>query len=223
MKKTRGALIGAVAFFALVSGSVPAVAGTDPETDPEWVSDGVVQTEPPAEPEEPVTDVANPDTEPQPSADDKPTDFSGVAAGYECRSGGVYLPKTKGGKYHRGVGATQSNYNGTSRTARSTFTADVSGEVGVSVSHGLQVSVNAMIGQIEGKFDVNLSAKLTAKIGNSISVDTPPHKRTNAKYGVYRLKNTGVSYVSYSNCATSTKRTVTSYTPYRVGWYLWEN
>ncbi|MGV9254951.1 hypothetical protein [Streptomyces sp. NPDC003697] len=43
-----------------------------------------------------------------------------------------------------------------------------------------------------------------------------------AKYGVYRLKHTGVSYTLYSNCSSSTHKTITSYTPYRVGWYLWE-
>ncbi|HET6360207.1 hypothetical protein [Streptomyces sp.] len=68
---------------------------------------------------------------------------------------------------------------------------------------------------------MNLSAKLAAKLGNSIAVDTPPRKTTNAKYGVFRLKNTGTSYIIYSNCRTSARKTVTSYTPLKVGWYLW--
>ncbi|WP_405891146.1 hypothetical protein OG612_04725 [Streptomyces sp. NBC_01527] len=63
-----------------------------------------------------------------------------------------------------------------------------------------------MIAKIEGRYEVNLTAKLTARRGNSIQVDTPPKRTTNAKYGVYRLKNTG-----------------TNYTPMKVGWYLWES
>ncbi|MGW2698407.1 hypothetical protein [Streptomyces sp. NPDC001296] len=79
-----------------------------------------------------------------------------------------------------------------------------------------------MIAKIEAKYDVSLSASLTAKLGNSVSDDTPPHKTTHAAYGVYRLRNTGTSYVIYSNCQTSAKSTVTSYTPDYVGWYIWE-
>ncbi|WP_327246601.1 hypothetical protein [Streptomyces sp. NBC_01320] len=98
----------------------------------------------------------------------------------------------------------------------------MTGEVGVSVSGDLQTSVNAMLIKIKAKFNVTVSAKLTAKLGNSISVDTPPHKTTHAKYGVYRLKHTGVSYVIHTNCTVSPEKTVVSYSPYRVGWYLWE-
>ncbi|WP_344007746.1 hypothetical protein, partial [Streptomyces thermocarboxydovorans] len=93
----------------------------------------------------------------------------------------------------------------------------------LSVTAGLAVSKEFMVAKIEGKFDVNLSFKLTAKLGNNIAVDTPPKKTTNAKYGVYRLKHTGKSYKIYSNCTTSAKKTITSYSPYRVGWYLWES
>lgn len=57
----------------------------------------------------------------------------------------------------------------------------------------------------------------------TISVPTPAHKTTNAQYGVYRLKVTGTSYMLHQNCTTSPKRTVVSYSPLKVGWYLWEN
>ncbi|MFH8657534.1 hypothetical protein [Streptomyces afghaniensis] len=135
---------------------------------------------------------------------------------------GVYIPESGGKKYHKGVGPTLSNYNGTSRTAKSTFTSEVTGEVGISYTAGLTVSRDTLIVKLEGKFDVNLSAKLTAKLGNTIAVDTPSKKTTNAKYGVYRLKHVGKSYTIYSNCTTSAKKKITSYSPYRVGWYLWE-
>ncbi|WP_329042958.1 hypothetical protein OHT61_31745 [Streptomyces sp. NBC_00178] len=133
------------------------------------------------------------------------------------------MPKTRGGTYHKGVGPTHSNDNGTSRVTRSTFISDATDEVGVSVTAGLASSVSVMIAEIEGKYEVNLTAKLTARLGNSIAVDTPPKRTTNGKYGAYRLKNTGTSYKIYSNCKTSTKKTITSYTPLKVGWYLWES
>jgi hypothetical protein len=49
--------------------------------------------------------------------------------GWECSMNGgsmnmsvsVYYPTSKGSDYHKGVGAEQANYNGTSRTSRSTF------------------------------------------------------------------------------------------------------
>ncbi|MFE9093042.1 hypothetical protein [Streptomyces sp. NPDC007264] len=139
-----------------------------------------------------------------------------------CDRRAVYAPTYKGGDQHKGVGAPQANTNNTSHTAKSTFTAEVSGTVGVTYSGHLSVSVESMIAKIEAKYDVSLSASLTAKLGNAISVDTPAHKITHAKYGVYRLRNQGTSYVIYSNCQTSAKNTVTSYTPHYVGWYIWE-
>ncbi|MFF3329519.1 hypothetical protein ACFYWX_08130 [Streptomyces sp. NPDC002888] len=217
-----------VAAVTALAAAAPAAAhadGTDPATD-----DVVVGTAPPAEPEEDVTDVPEAEVTQPPATDPgdiqlpiptKPKPTDGTDAEY-CDRANVYTPKTKGAKYHKGVGATLSNTNNTSRTAKSTFTSEVSGTVGVSVSGGLSVGVDVMIAKIEAKYDVNLSASMTAKLGNSISVDTPSRKTTNAKYGVYRLKNTGTSYIIYSNCQTSAKKTVTSYTPLKVGWYLWE-
>jgi outer membrane biosynthesis protein TonB len=225
-KATRIAVTVAAATALAASASIPAFAD---ETDP-VVDEIVVGTEPPAEPEEDVFDVpeeevtqepgAEPDEEPELPLPSKPTD---KPDGEYCDPAKIYTPKTKGSKYHKGVGPTLSNYNGTSRTARSTFTSEVTGTVGVSVTAGLAVSVDVMLAKIEGKYDVNLSASLTAKLGNNIAVDTPSKTTTNAKYGVYRLKNTGVSYRIYDNCQTSAKKTVTSYSPMKVGWYLWES
>ncbi|MEV7278216.1 hypothetical protein [Streptomyces sp. NPDC093111] len=192
----------------------PAPVGTAP-------ADDAVNTAPPPEPEE--TDLQAPgDPEPEPAVTGKPpTDTTnGEYCGPTQR---IYNPTSKGTTYHVLVGAVNSNYNGTSRTVRSTFTSEVTGEVGVSITAGLSPSIEVMIAKIEGKYEVNLSAKLTAKLGNSVSVDTPPKKTTNAKYGVYRLKNTGTSYTVYSNCTSTPKKTIISYTPMKVGWYLWEN
>lgn len=216
----RGPLVAAVALAAVAGLAAPAgayaaqpgpalVAGDLP-------ADEEIHTGPPAEPEADDPTTAEPVDPAKPPSDGPQTDYCGPTQR-------IYTPTSKGSTYHFGVGPTNSNYNGGSRTARSTFTSEVTGEVGVTVSAGLTTSVDVMVAKIEGKYGVDLSAKLTAKLGNSIAVDTPAKKTTNAKYGVYRLKNTGTSYFLYSNCTTSAKKTVTSYTPLKVGWYLWES
>jgi hypothetical protein len=134
----------------------------------------------------------------------------------------IYRPTRNLGKIHAGVGATQANYNGTSRTARSWFKSEVGGEIGITISGEAKVSGGVIIAELEAKYGVDLSAKLTAKIGNEIQIDTPPKKTTYGKFGVWRMKNTGTSYTMYSNCKTSPKKTVTTHTPWYVGWYLWE-
>ncbi|MFF7751288.1 hypothetical protein ACFZCP_18965 [Streptomyces sp. NPDC007971] len=161
----------------------------------------------------------------QPAAEPKdpplPGDVPGAA---DCTPAHpVYIPTKQGGKYHFAVGPSNSNYNGTSRTAKSTFTSEVTAEVGVAVSGDLEVSVNTLINEVKTKFHVQVSAKMTAKLGNSISVDTPSHKTTHAKYGVWRLMHTGKSYYLHQNCTASPEHTVVSYSPYHVGWYLWES
>ncbi|MGW5277036.1 hypothetical protein ACWEQP_31750 [Streptomyces sp. NPDC004044] len=216
----RGSIGSAIA-FAVVAGIATAPAHAQPSAfvssdDPE-----AVNTAPPAEPEE--TGLVD-DPEPEPEETVRPSKPGDTTNGEYCGpTQKIYTPKTKGARYHKGVGPTNANYNDTSRTARSIFTSEVTGEVGVSVTGGLSTSIDVMIAKIEGKHEVNLTAKLTAKLGNSIQVDTPPKKTTNAKYGVYRLKNTGTSYTIYSNCKTTAKKTITSYTPMKVGWYLWES
>ncbi|MFG3287570.1 hypothetical protein ACGF3G_01975 [Streptomyces sp. NPDC048179] len=189
--------------------------------------DPVINTAPPEEPEESISEI--PDETPADPGDDptvtgKPQQPSDSPNPADCSPAhGVYVPTNQGKQYHQGVGPTNSNYNGTSRTAKSTFTSEVTGEVGVAVSGDLETSVNTMLVKIKAKYQVTVSAKLTAKLGNTISVDTPSHKTTHARYGVWRLKHTGKSYVVHQNCSTSPEHTVVSYSPYRIGWYLWES
>ncbi|MFI1539586.1 hypothetical protein [Streptomyces anandii] len=186
----------------------------------------VINTEPPQTTEPTDTDVADvpaDQVDVQPDIPGSGDSGSGNHPGGQiCDRVNVYTPTAKGKDYHVGVGAPNANHNGTNHTAKSSFTAEASGTVGISVSGGLTISVNAMIGKIEQKYNVDLSASLTAKLGNNIQVDTPAHKTTHASYGIYRLRNQGTSYVIYSNCQTSAKKTVTSYTPHYVGWYIWE-
>ncbi|WP_369043731.1 hypothetical protein [Streptomyces sp. Midd1] len=140
-----------------------------------------------------------------------------------CDYSKIYTPSSKGKNYQKAVGASQANTNKSGHTAKSTFVAESTGTVGVSFSGSLSTSVSVMIAKIETKYDVTLSASLTAKLGNSISVDTPNKKTTHATYGVYRLKATGTSYHINTNCKASPKSTVVSYTPHWVGWYLWQS
>ncbi|MEU0184155.1 hypothetical protein ABZ312_23635 [Streptomyces sp. NPDC006207] len=197
-----------------------------PTTSQEPDGDGAVNTEPPAEPTESLTDAPeeNPPFDPDPvvTPTGKPTATDTPDGTYCGPSHGVYVPTSQGDKYHKGVGVTQGNYNGGTRTARSTFTSETAGEVGISYSGNLKVSGTVLVLSLEQTWNVNLSAKVSVKIGNTIAVDTPPHRTTNARYGAWRRQHTGKSYTLYSNCTTSTKSTIVSYTPYKVGWYIWE-
>ncbi|MEV0883921.1 hypothetical protein AB0J03_08815 [Streptomyces microflavus] len=221
MGAIKNGAIGSAVVFSVIS--VLSAGSAFAETPISTASDSPVAigTAPPAEPEESdLIEVSDPESEPTFKPEKPPID---TPDGVYCSPKNVYKPKTKGTTYHVGVGPTNANYNGTSRVARSTFTSEVTGEVGVSVTAGLSGSVGAMVAEIEAKYDVELSLKMTAKLGNSIAVDTPPKRTTNGRYGVYRLKNTGVSYRLYSNCKTSESKTITSYTPIKVGWTLWES
>jgi hypothetical protein len=196
----------------------------------------VVETAAPPEPEEtdlvegaPTSEAPAPTTSPapDPTLGDVDTDLptskpSATLDARACEPGYRYTPTSKGKDYHKGVGAEQTNYNGTSRTAKSTFTSEVTGKVGIAYSGELKVGGSAAVIEIEGKFGVELSVELTAKLGNTIAVDTPSKHSTHARYGVYRLKSYGYSQYLYANCTRGVKKNVTIYTPRRVGWVLWE-
>ncbi|WP_406475750.1 hypothetical protein [Streptomyces sp. NBC_01615] len=220
----RTALLSSTALLLCTVLAGPAFAADGTPTPSPQAEDSVVNTGPPEEPEESIIDVPADavDEEPTPTGNpQKPGDSPDSA---DCAPAHpVYIPSSKGKQYHKGVGPTNANHNGTSRQAQSTFTSEVTGKVGVSVSGELETSVNAMITTIKTKYSVTVSAELTAKLGNTISVPTPAHTTTNARYGVYRLKVTGTSYMLHQNCTTSPKHTVVSYSPLKVGWYLWES
>ncbi|MFJ3310304.1 hypothetical protein ACIPSA_46400 [Streptomyces sp. NPDC086549] len=201
-------------------GTLPSASSASAQSD-----DSDINTTPPEEPAEDVTDVPADAVDKDPEGPAEPKPLPGDLPPFrDCNPAhGVYIPTKQGRQYHRAVGPRNSNHNATSRTAKSTFTSEVTGEVGVSVSGKLDVSVNTLLVKVKEKFEVTVSAKMTAKLGNSISVDTPPHKTTNAVYGVWRLKHTGKSYWLHANCTSTPEKTIVSYSPYRVGWYLWES
>ncbi|MEE1756525.1 hypothetical protein [Streptomyces sp. SP18CS02] len=211
----------AAALFMVAGMDSVAFAATEepePTVSTAPVEEGTVQPEPPEELEDGSTPAPEEEA-PLPPEADKPT---GGTHADRCDRRNVYTSTKKNGKVHQRVGAKQANYNGTSRTARSWFKSETSGEVGVAVTGELKVSANALIAEIEGKYAVELSAKVGVRIGNEMQVDTPPRKTTYAQYGVWRLKVTGKSYTIYRNCRTSPQNTVVSHTPWHVGWYIWE-
>jgi hypothetical protein len=196
-------------------------AGTAFADDPAPEPTEVVETAPPAEPEEGDLDENGAGEEVQTPTEAPPKDPQ-VPPAAACEDGYFWESTKKYKDYHKGVGATQSNYNGTSRTAKSTFTSEVSGTITVGVSGKLKAKASVAVAEIESEYGYNLSVSLTAKIGNSISVNTPSKTSTNAKYGVYRLKSAGYSQYHYANCTKGVKHNATLYTPHRIGWYIWE-
>ncbi|WP_189780756.1 hypothetical protein [Streptomyces capitiformicae] len=186
--------------------------------------DSTPQPGPPTEPEEDVTEIPSGDVDRAPELPQGTGKPSEQPAGDYCGPPvGVYKPVAKKGKKIKGIGPAQGNFNSGTHPAKSRFIAEAGGEVGIAVSGELKVSASAMVGEIEKKFGVELSFKMNAKIGNWIEVKTPPGKTTHAQYGVWRMKNTGTSYIIYSNCKTSPKKTITSYAPWHVGWHIWES
>lgn len=133
-----------------------------------------------------------------------------------CRTGDATYRVSTYSNSHKAVGPTQSNHNGTSRAATSTFTATVSGTVSISWNVSGSLKVDRLIAGAEVAAGVNLSASLTASLGNQIAVPTPPRKTTLATYGVWRKKTNGI----YQVCGQSRRRHVTAWTPWQVGWYV---
>ncbi|GGN34048.1 hypothetical protein GCM10011578_074480 [Streptomyces fuscichromogenes] len=186
---------------------------------------GALTTVPPVDPSE--TDLTDEPTDPAAASSEPaaPTDepSGNDPNGLYCDRESIYKPTSLGGRYIHAIGPYQSNYNGTSNNETTTFSAEATGTVGISLSGSLKVSLNELVSRQEATYGINFSASLTAKLGNSITATIPPHKTVSAKYGVWRRKITGTSYILYSNCTTSAKSTIISYTPYTVGWYTWQS
>jgi hypothetical protein len=216
MRIPRRALLAPAVAIAVLASAGPALAD-----DPTPTPSETVATAPPDQPEESDLTEGAPDTAaPAPSdAANHPDSPDGRG----CEQGWYYYPSSKYKDYHKGVGADLANYNGTSRKAHSTFTAEVTGTVGIAFTGELNVKASVAALEISTKFGVTVSASITAKLGDVIGADTPPHKTTYASYGVYRLKSSGYSQYRYVDCGKGSKKNVTIYTPHRVGWAIWES
>ncbi|MFD5742933.1 hypothetical protein ACFXJM_28605 [Streptomyces massasporeus] len=215
------ALLTGLTTQAIAATSVESTNPTDSTSAP--ADDSILQPGPPTEPEEDVTEVPPGDVDKAPELPEDSGKSSEQPAAEHCGPRkAVYRPTANKGKKIKTIGPKQANHNGTSRTMTSKFIAEAGGEVGIAFSGELKVSASAMVGEIEQKYGVELSLKLNAKIGNWVEVKTPPHKTTFGKYGVWRMKNTGTSYIINSNCTTTPKKAITSYTPWYVGWHVWE-
>ncbi|WP_338698265.1 hypothetical protein V2W30_19595 [Streptomyces sp. Q6] len=181
----------------------------------------IVETAPPAEPEEADLDEAGAS-----EADQVPTEAPPKAPEVPpkeaCEDDYFWESTAKYKDYRKGVGATQVNTNATSRTGKSSFTSEATGTVTVGVSGKLKTKASIAVAEIETEYSVNLSVSLTAKIGNTYTIDTPPHTTTNARCGVYRLKTAGYSQYHYANCTKGVKHNATLYSPHEISWYVWE-
>jgi hypothetical protein len=148
---------------------------------------------------------------------------SPALAAPHCDPGWFFTPTQDHGRSHQGVGPQQANYNGTTQVVRSTFTATVSGTVTFTSSTEVKGGANLAIASAESKYGLNLSYSLQVTAGNSVSVNTPPRKTTHAQYGAYRRKVTGKNGYTYSNCNQGQISYPTTYSPWYVGWALWES
>jgi hypothetical protein len=216
MRMPRRALLAPVLALAVLASAGPALADESTPTPTETTA-----TAPPDQPEESDLIEGAPET-PAPAPSDAANHTGNSPDGRGCEQGWSYHATSKKKDYHKGVGAEQANFNGSPHTAKSTFVSEVSGTVGIAFSGELKVSSDVAVVEVEGKFGVNVSTSLTAKLGNTISVDTSPHKTTYGRYGVYRLKSYGYNQYTYVNCGKGAKKNVTIYTPHRVGWVIWE-
>ncbi|MFF7163855.1 hypothetical protein ACFZBP_21305 [Streptomyces sp. NPDC008086] len=224
----------ALTCLTVIAGLTTGGTAVAEEPSPTATDTTVVETAPPPEPEEtdliegaPTGEASAPTESPVPDptmGDDEinlPTSKpSATLDARPCEPGYRYTPTSKSEDFHKGVGAEQAKYNGTSRTARSTFTSEVTGKVGIAFSGELKVGGTVVVAEIEGKFGVNVSVELTAKLGNTIAVNTPPKRTTHARYGVYRLKSYGYNQYVYANCTKGVKKNMTVYMPHRTGWVL---
>ncbi|MGQ4329146.1 hypothetical protein [Streptomyces hayashii] len=161
---------------------------------------------------------------------DKEPDIPGGACepGQKCPAAGDcddsrwFKATSIAGKYHKAVGPSNSNYNGTSEKEDMDFTSEVSGTVGVSYTGTITTKVSAVMAEVSDTFSVSLSASITAKLGNVVHVKgVPPHKTVYAQYGVWRRKFAGTAYHQRHTCYLD-KYKVSGYGPMHVGWYTWD-
>ncbi|MFF3617285.1 hypothetical protein [Streptomyces sp. NPDC002580] len=201
----------------------PATATAAPQ-DGNDDSDGLLNSAPPATPTESLSDAPT-----DPALDDDP-DIPGGACepGHKCPAAGDcderrwFKPASLNGKYHKGVGPSQANYNGSHEKEDMVFTSEVSGTVGASFTGQITTKVSSVLAEVSTQYSVTLQASMTAKLGNVVHVKAvPPHKTVYAQYGVWRRKFTGTAYYQHHTCYL-TKTHVTGYGPMHVGWYTWD-
>lgn len=228
-------LAGSIVFAsAVVLGiSTPALAA-DPTASPTAAtatpqdgnddSAGLLNTAPPATPTESLSDAPT-----DPALDNEPDIPGGTCTpGQKCPAAGDcdesrwFKPTSIAGKYHKAIGAGQTNYNGTSEKEDMDFTARVSGTVGASFSGQITTKVSTVLAEVSTQYSVTLHASVTAELGNVVHVrNVPPHKAVHAQYGVWRRKFAGTAYYQHHTCYL-TQNKVTGYGPMYVGWYTWD-
>ena len=147
-----------------------------------------------------------------------PSDISPQSA---CSPGWYYRSISRGADTHSRVGPTQSDYNGTSTTAKMTLTATKSGTISTTVTGGGHVSLSVELVSIESQYSIDVQNSVSVTLGNSIQINVPAHKTGNGDYGAWRAYIKGVEEYYTATCAVTQTVAQTTYSPYRVGWRTW--
>jgi len=148
-------------------------------------------------------------------------DGGGTTINSLCQAGWTYRSTGRGNDVHFKIGPTQANYNGTSTVMQSTFWAQATATVSASFSGGASVSIPIKVAEIKAKYGIAASVSITATLGTSITISVPSKKTGNADYGVFRAYTTGVEEYVTNACAVTQSKSVTGYTPYKVGFLTW--
>jgi hypothetical protein len=125
------------------------------------------------------------------------------------------------GNVHTQVGPAQYNRNDTGSTASTTFTSQVAGTVGITVTGSTEVNGGIFVASVKSSLNIALTASATVTVGNSITAKVPPRSGVYASYGVWRLKVDGHNYYTRSNCTETNSTNPTVFGPRYVGWRIW--
>lgn len=149
---------------------------------------------------------------------DAPTD---VHPNSLCSAGWYYRITSRGADTHSKVGPTQSDYNGTSTTAKMTLEASASGTVTSTVSGGGHITLNAKLAEVEDTYNIAVTSSVTVKLGNTIQINVPAHKTGNGDYGAWRAYVNGVEEYYSATCAVTNSSATSLHSPYKIGWRTW--
>lgn len=138
-----------------------------------------------------------------------------------CQVGWYYRTVSRATDPHFKIGFTHSNYNGTGSNMSSTFGAQSTGSVSVTLSGGTEVSLGVILADIAAKYHIDVVPTISVTLGNSTTITIPSKKVGNADYGAWRAHTTGVNEYFTSNCKVTKTKNIMTYSPYRVGWRTW--
>jgi hypothetical protein len=138
-----------------------------------------------------------------------------------CTSAWSYSITGRGADSQQGVGAAQSDHNGTASAASVTFTSTTSGTVSATSSGSSDIALSIEVASIASHFGISATVSKTVTVGNSITISVPAGKSGNGQYGAWRAYVTGLEKFTNNNCVVTTSSAKNIYAPYKVGWNTW--